>query len=702
MYYLVIPTKIFRQTTDPSEGLLTYKSNTPLTSGQIVLIPLGRSSIPGIIYQSTIPPKNPTFEIKEIQSTLNLPPLPKHLLKSIFWLSQYYLSPLPAVANLLLPKGLTKTRRKTTVTQESTTNQPLFANRLSIINQPSSTNQLSAINQSSSTNQFPSVNHPPFDNQSLSARLNSFQSIPLNQAQQMALDNLKKIKPHTKLLHGITGSGKTNLYLTLVMEQFQKSHSSIILVPEISLTSQLVQEFQRYFPHSVITIHSKQTEASRHLTWQKILNNQEPLIIIGARSAIFSPVQNLGLIIIDEAHDPAFYQENPPRYSALRLASFIANTKNIDCVYGTATPLIEDFYLAEKNHAYVSLTQKAKDTAFTPKIELIDLKNSQNFTKNRYFSDSLIKNIVQNLEKHQQTLIFHNRRGSAPLTICTHCGWQALCPNCLLPLTLHSDNFQLVCHTCGHTESVPKTCPVCSHPDIIHKGFGTKLLETELKKLFKTAKIARFDADNTVDNSINQLYQQIKDGEIDILVGTHLLAKGLDLPKLATVGIVQADSGLSLPDYASEERSFHLLTQVIGRVGRGHLQDASVFIQTYQSEHPIIHFSIQNNYISAYQYLLNKRKQGHFPPYFYIAKLYITQKTEQTTIKKIRELYSLLRAQKNIFLSAPTPAFHEFSSSGYTWQIIIKATSRKNLISAIQSVKIISNLRYILDPPSLL
>ena len=202
------------------------------------------------------------------------------------------------------------------------------------------------------------------------------------------------------------------------MNQFQKQQSSIILVPEISLTSQLVQQFQFYFPNSVITIHSKQTEATRHQIWQYIAKSTDPLIIISPRSALFSPVSNLGLIIIDEAHDPAYYQDNPPRYSTLRLASFIANTKNIDCIYGTATPLIEDFYLAQKNHAYVSLSQKAKETAITPDLHLIDLRDSSFFSKNRYFSDPLIKNITQNLEQHQQTLIFQNRRGSAPLTIC--------------------------------------------------------------------------------------------------------------------------------------------------------------------------------------------------------------------------------------------------------------------------------------------
>ena len=474
------------------------------------------------------------------------------------------------------------------------------------------------------------------------------------------------------------------------------------MVPEISLTSQLIQQFQTYFHDSVIAIHSKQTESNRHQIWQHILKSSKPLIIIGARSAIFSPLHNLGLIIIDEAHDAAYYQENPPRYSALRLSSYIANTKNISCVYGTATPLIEDFYLAEKNHAYVSLTQKAKIVTSSPHIQLIDLKDSSTFSQNRYFSDPLIKNITQNLTKHQQTLIFHNRRGSAPLTICNHCGWQALCPNCLLPLTLHSDKFCLICHTCGHTEAVPKSCPNCSHPEIIHKGFGTKLLENELKKLFKTANIMRFDADSVTTESLNQFYNQIKNNTVDILIGTQLLAKGFDLPHLATVGIVQADNGLSLPDYSAEERSFHLLTQVIGRVGRGHLSDASVFVQTYQPDHPIIHFALENNYHAAYQYLIKKRQSTHFPPYYYLAKLYLTQKTEKTVIKKIRELYTILHSQNHLFLSAPTPAFHEFSTSGYTWQIILKSTSRQKIVSAIQSVKDFPNLRYILDPPSLL
>lgn len=656
MYYQVIPTKIFHQSTNLSDNLLIYSSTKTILKGQIVLIPLGKNIVPGIIYNQVSLTQKPSYKIKSIENILDLPPIPQHLIDAAIWLSSYYLSPLPSVINLLLPKGITKNRRIKNISK-------------------------------------PLNKYPPFSIK---------KTVPLNQFQKVALKELSSIPSHTKLLHGVTGSGKTNIYLSLVLEQFKKQRSSIILVPEISLTSQLIQQFQTYFHDSVIAIHSKQTESNRHQIWQHILKSSKPLIIIGARSAIFSPLQNLGLIIIDEAHDAAYYQENPPRYSALRLSSYIANTKNISCVYGTATPLIEDFYLAEKNHAYVSLTQKAKMVTSSPHIQLIDLKDSSAFSQNRYFSDPLIKNITQNLTKHQQTLIFHNRRGSAPLTICNHCGWQALCPNCLLPLTLHSDKFCLICHTCGHTEAVPKSCPNCSHPEIIHKGFGTKLLENELKKLFKTANIMRFDADSVTTESLNQFYNQIKNNTVDILIGTQLLAKGFDLPHLATVGIVQADNGLSLPDYSAEERSFQLLTQVIGRVGRGHLSDASVFVQTYQPDHPIIHFALENNYHAAYQYLIKKRQSTHFPPYYYLAKLYLTQKTEKTVIKKIRELYTILHSQNHLFLSAPTPAFHEFSTSGYTWQIILKSTSRQKIVSAIQSVKDFPNLRYILDPPSLL
>ncbi len=653
MFYEVIPTRIFRN----GSSVLTYKSDLKLTPGNVVIISLGKTSCPGIVFKKV--PK-PPFPCKTITKLLYEIPLPGHLLKSALWLSSYYLSPLPSIANMLLPIGIDKKRRKVT---------PNPASR----------------------------------------ELLSSKSLPdqflLNQAQLNALKSLKDISNSTKLLFGITGSGKTNIYLKLAKETLQKNQSVILLVPEIALTSQLVQIFKSTFGDIITLIHSNQTEAERHQSWENILNSTTPQVIIGPRSALFAPLHNLGLIVIDEAHESTYYQENAPKYSALRLASFIAKTLGIPCVLGSATPLVSDYYLAKTRNSLVPLTEKAKSTAIKPIIEIIDFTSRTQFSKNRYFSDPLLKAIKSNLEYGHQTLIYHNRRGSAPMTICEKCGWQALCPNCFLPLTLHSDSYSLLCHTCGYKEKIPTSCPDCHHPSILHKGFGTKLLETELKKLFPETKIARFDADNKKGESLDSLYDEVKNGEIKIIIGTQTVSRGLDLPHLATIGIVQADTGLSLPDFSSEEKTFELLTQVIGRVGRGHIDTASVFIQTYQPSSPIINFAINSDYLGFFDYLIKKRKKQSLPPFCYLAKLTVTFKTETTAISHIQSLSRNLNAfiskkhLSSVNISSPMPCFHERTTSGFSWQLIVKAKKRSELLEVLSSVQ---DARISLDPPSLL
>ena len=654
MYYEVIPTTTFKKSPLFSDGLLTYSFDQNLAPGTIVSIPLGKKTALGIIYRKTIAPTDQNFIIKSINKIVHPIPLPNHLLKSLVWLSSYYLNPVAKTANLFLPLGIEKNRRKKSPTMATTTTS---------------------------------------------------KQIPLNSAQKQALSELHKIKTHTKLLHGITGSGKTNIYLKLAQQIFYSNQSIILLVPEISLTPQLVGRFQEHFgTQQVISLHSKLTEAERHLIWQRIheADQSTPFVVIGPRSALFSPLKNLGLIIIDEAHEPSFYQDTSPRYHALRLASFMAQTLKINCLLGTATPRVEDYFLAQKNHAYVALSKKAKSIASQTKISLIDLKNRSLFTRNRYFSDALLQDIENNLKQHKQTLLFHNRRGSAPLTLCEHCGYQVLCPNCLLPLTLHSDSYQLICHTCGHHEPVPSTCPVCHHGSLIHKGFGTKLLESELKKLFKSARIARFDADNTTADSLTQNFAAVKNGDINIIIGTQTIAKGLDLPLLNTVGIVQADANLNLPDYAAEERTFQLITQVIGRVGRGHTDINHVFLQTFQPEHPVILAAKSLDYAKFADYLLKKRQISHLPPFFYLLRISIIKKTEDLAIKKIMELHRALKKFPDVYLSAPTPSFHEYTPSGYSWQIIIKAKKRDSLTHLIESLDQYPEIRFAIDPPSLI
>ena len=670
MYYEVIPTTTFKKSPLFSDGLLTYSFDQNLAPGTIVSIPLGKKTALGIIYRKTTAPTDQNFVIKSINKIVHPIPLPNHLLKSLAWLSSYYLNPVAKTANLFLPLGIEKNRRK----------------------------------KSSASTFIPQFSNPIQDIASPIAATTTHYQIPLNPAQKQALAELHKIKTHTKLLHGITGSGKTNIYLKLAQQIFDSSQSIILLVPEISLTPQLVGRFQEHFGTQVISLHSKLTEAERHLIWQRIheADQSTPFVIIGPRSALFSPLKNLGLIIIDEAHEPSFYQDTSPRYHALRLASFLAQTLKIDCLLGTATPRVEDYFLAQKNHAYVALSEKAKSITSQTKISLIDLKDRALFTRNRYFSDALLQDIENNLKQHKQTLLFHNRRGSAPLTICEHCGYQVLCPNCLLPLTLHSDSYQLICHTCGHHEPVPSTCPVCHHGSLIHKGFGTKLLESELKKLFKNARIARFDADNATADSLTQNFEAVKNGDIDIIIGTQTIAKGLDLPLLNTVGIVQADANLNLPDYAAEERTFQLITQVIGRVGRGHNDVNHVFLQTFQPEHPVILAAKSLDYAKFADYLLKKRQLSHLPPFFYLLRISIVKKTEDLAIKKIMSLHRTLKKFPDVYLSAPTPSFHEYTPSGYSWQIIVKAKKRDSLTHLIQSLDQYPEIRFAIDPPSLI
>ena len=539
-YYLVAPAKTFNQ----SENLLTYQSEAKLSIGQIVLIPLGKQQTIGIVVENTT---KPPFATKDILRSIYDEPLPKHLVKALFWLTDYYRCPMSTVVQAILPRGIT-TKRRTVVEK--------------LPDQPKATEN------------------------------------PLNAAQKRAIKAIQQNRA-TILLHGITGSGKTNIYIELARKTLAENQSVIILVPEIALTSQIVRNFRAHFD-DILLIHSGQTESLRHQIWQTALQSEKPQIVIGPRSALFTPVKDLGLIIIDEAHEPAYQQDQNPKYSALRLASVMAKT-----ILGTATPLIADYYICKQHDAVVELNQLAIKSDNTTTTTIVDLKDRASFTKNRLLSNQLIESIKQSLAHHTQTMVFHNRRGTAPLTICDQCGWQSLCPNCFLPLVLHADSYQMRCHTCGHTETVPTNCPECGNPSIHHKGFGTKYLEQELQKLFPKARIARFDADTDSDQQLTKIYQQVHDGEIDIIVGTQMIAKGFDFPKLSTLGIVQADAGLALPDYSSEERTFELLTQVIGRVTRGH-QNTQVFIQTYQPNHPIITLATNKDYSGLYNYLLQK------------------------------------------------------------------------------------------------
>ena len=445
------------------------------------------------------------------------------------------------------------------------------------------------------------------------------------------------------------------------------------------------------------------TEAERHAAWKQLLDAETPRVVIGPRSALFMPVRNLGAVIIDEAHEPSYKQEQAPRYSAIRAASVLGKFAGAKVILGSATPSITDRYLAEAaNRPVIRLDRSARTTAQAAAVTVVDMTKRESFKRHRFISDQLIASIEKNIENEKQTLIFHNRRGSASTTLCENCGWAAMCPNCFVPLVLHADTYDLSCHICAHHEKVPTSCPVCHSADIIHKGIGTKLIESELHKLFPKANIARFDSDNKADETVNSLYEDLYKGVIDIAIGTQVVAKGLDLPHLRTVGVIQADSGLSMPDYAASERAFQLLAQVIGRVGRDE-HASEVVVQTYQPTHPAITFGLTQDYESFYTYALEIRKKGYFPPYTYLLKLTTVYKTEQAAIRSAKNLAAELKKVLNpdVRLLGPTPAFYERQHDTYRWQLVLKSPRREYLIDALAHVPT-THWQSELDPQSLL
>jgi primosomal protein N' (replication factor Y) len=644
-YYEVAPNQIVRLTS----ATFTYAFETELPIGQIVVIEVGKKKLTGIVTKKV---SKPHYETKQITDIIEATPLPKPLIELAQWMSDYYATHLATVLQSVLPRGLTTKRRTRTVVPRVTMRE-----RTNYVFTPSQTE---------------------------------------------AIATISTMTPGSALLHGITGSGKTGVYLQTATQTVASGRSVILLVPEIALTSQLVDEFSHHFTDIILT-HSKQTESERHLAWQAALTSETPRVVIGPRSALFLPLKDVGLIIIDEAHEPSFKQEQSPRYSALRAASMLARYHNGKLVLGSATPLIADYFLAEQSgRPIITMNEKAKSDAVMPDVTLVDMTKRAHFKKHRFLSDTLVVRMEETFERGEQALIFHNRRGSASTTLCENCGWSAICPRCFVPFTLHADRHQLQCHICGTQEKVPTSCPECGSADIIHKGVGTKLIESELRKLFPNKVIARFDGDTESGESVDKRYKELYDGDIDIIVGTQVIAKGLDLPKLRTVGVIQADAGLSLPDYSSSERTFQLLAQVVGRVGRSH-HKTSVVIQSYQPTHPAVVDGIKQDYEHFYESALAIRKQGHFPPFTYLLKLICVYKTEAAAVKNAQNLARELRQKvsPDIQILGPTPAFYERQHDTYRWQITLKSPKRAHLVAALTHIPS-THWQYELDPTSLL
>ena len=452
------------------------------------------------------------------------------------------------------------------------------------------------------------------------------EQLQLSESQQTAFEEIKNnfTKKEVCLLHGVTSSGKTEIYIKLIEDYIATGKQVLYLLPEIALTTQLVGRLRDYFGNKVAVFHSKYSNNERVEVWQQVLEqSQKAQIVIGARSALFLPFSNLGLIIVDEEHEQTFKQVDPsPRYHARDASIVLANSHKAKVILGSATPSIETYFNAQSGkYGLVEITKRFGNVMM-PKIELVDLKDKY-FRKRMtgHFSDTLIEEITIALSLGEQVILFQNRRGFSPVVECMTCGHVPQCPQCDVSLTYHKHKNQLRCHYCGYAMAKPTNCHACTSVHLTTKGFGTEQIQQELVELFPQAKIGRMDQDTTRGKfGFEKIIDSFKNREVEILVGTQMLAKGLDFDNVSLVGIMNADNMLYHPDFRAFERSFQMMTQVSGRSGRSQKQ-GKVIIQTYNPEHNTIQQVVHNNYVGMYKEQLYERQIYKYPPYFKLIKL---------------------------------------------------------------------------------
>lgn len=602
----------------PLPEALTYGFSNPLQRGQLVDVPLGRRKVKGLVMGPT--EKTPDFEIKNIDSVdIEYAPLPEPFMRWLEWLAQYYIHPIGQVVQSAFPP-LQKTEKK---------------------------------RQSK---------RPP-----VIPQLEGDTALNLTDEQQVCFENISQHSDFsTHLIFGVTGSGKTEIYLRLLEEVLKKGQRGLVLVPEISLTPQLIQRFARRFGDKIAALHSQLTDRERTNQWWDIVEGRKS-ILIGARSALFCPIDNLGLIIVDEEHEPSFKQDEKLKYNGRDAAVMMGKMMNCPVVLGSATPSLESWKNALDGKYHLHTLRRRVANRALPEIEVIDLRKQKADEEEQkkisakyshlpfWLSPELYDRMSEVLERGDQAALFLNRRGVAQMVLCSACGHTRECPNCDISLTLHAHSH-LVCHYCDYHENFKSVCPDCKEGELKAIGLGTELLETDLVRLFPGKKVARADRDEIQSRGdLEDLIANMESGDIDILVGTQMIAKGLDFPKLKLVGLVLADVGFNLPDFRATERSFQLITQMSGRSGR-HIKEGEspgkVIIQTYNAEHDSIVFARNHDYEGFAKHELEIRSQLHYPP---IGRL-VSFRIQGTHLGKVEETARLL-ARRAQSLKAQFPQY---------------------------------------------
>lgn len=649
--------------------------------GMRVLAPLGKSKkYIGIV--ARLHHDKPDFKVKDIEDTLeDTPAVIDQQLRLWQWIADYYLSPIGDVYKAAMPSGLKAEegyRPRTELYIELTPQyRDSQACRMAADMLRRAQKQLEAFNtflRLSADNGIDGVTREELMNQAHVTtatikgltdkgilrtykkevgRLNTTGTPhpervkPLSEAQQEAYNQILRqmLGKNVVLLHGVTSSGKTEIYIHLIKQALRERKQVLYLLPEIALTVQITQRLQSVFGSRLGIYHSKYSDAERVEIWKKQLSDNPYDVILGARSAVFLPFQRLGLVIIDEEHETSFKQQDPaPRYHARSAAIMLARMYGAKTLLGTATPSMETWHNAQTGkYGYVRLDRRYKDIEL-PAIEVVDIKDLRHRKMmTGAFSPRLLSAIREALHDGRQAIIFQNRRGFAPMIECHDCGWTPRCDNCDVTLTLHKTTNLLTCHYCGTVYRVPDTCPNCGGKDLRGRGFGTEKIEDQIRDIFPEARVARMDLDTTrTRNAYERIIDSFSHGRTNILIGTQMVTKGLDFDNVSVVGILDADSMLNYPDFRAYEHAFNMISQVSGRAGRKGKRGL-VILQTKDPTLPVINQIVGNDYRTFYRQLATERRAFRYPPFYHLITVYLKHRDDHTVDSAALELGSRLR-----------------------------------------------------------
>ena len=698
----------------PSELVFDYAipDHLKILPGCRVRIPLRNRDATGTVLRVQEAPQS-EFDLRYLTGLVDPEPLiTPALLKLAEWITSYYGTPLEQVIRSIIPASIrgdktsAKIRKAAILAKKPTEidlaklakrakRQHQIITLLSIADKPIPITELGGASTSSSIKTLAAkgwvkvinleVRRDPDANETFLPT----DPLTLNEEQDEAYQTISKSlhseKPKPILLHGITGSGKTEVYLQATRTALKLGKNVIILVPEISLAPQTVQRFKARFhdlTDQIAILHSNLSQGERFDEWHRIRAGKAR-IVIGARSAIFAPVKDPGLIIVDEEHEPAYKQENPPKYHARDLAVVRCNLEKCTVVLGSATPSLETFQNTQlKKYQIVKLTERA-DGASLPLTRVVDMRIEAKKHKGRdaIISDVLRTSVEKRIEANEQVIIFLNRRGFARSLQCPPCGHVIECNHCSIPLTYHRGDERLVCHVCGFQSIVPRLCPNCQDPAIRFQGYGTEKAETILRKVFPSAKIARLDTDTTRrKNTLRDTLRDFRAKKINILLGTQMIAKGLDFPNVTLVGVLNADLSLYAPDFRAGERTFQLLTQVAGRAGRGKMA-GEVIIQTSTPHSPSIQFARHHDFDGFVAQELNVRQQFQYPPFTHLALLLARSSHERRAEFTLQTLHRKLSEDlpDQVILGDPIPSPLTKSHSQFRFQLLMRGPNARIL-----------------------